>query len=269
MIFTDTPSGILNLHTIVTPPNAASIVGLASGRLTRGKAPDLVIRVFDNVNDTSSPNSEYVFVNSGSGSFNLRSRVVASNFGGSVYVTDIDGDGLADLVSVDGNFRAGGIEIATGHGNGTFATPVKVPNVTLIGSLGGIVARDLNLDSRHDLAIAGISELGVGAPVTHVLLNQNAQTNCAPPPASTLAVHMCTPAANAGVRSTFTVHAAGNSPAGVKRMELWVDGVKRAQNFNDQLGSTITLSLGTHRLTVVGVDQFDGLVKMPIVVHVF
>jgi hypothetical protein len=54
----------------------------------------------------------------------------------------------------------------------------------------------------------------------------------------------------------------------VKRVELWVDGVKRAQGINDQLRATIHLSPGTHHLTVVGVDLYDSLVKKPIVVFV-
>jgi len=269
MVFTDSSNGTLHLHSTVTPPKTASIVGLASGRLTHGAAPDLVVRVFDNVNETNSPNSEYVFLNSGSGTFHLLSRLPASSFGGSVYVADIDGDGLADLVSVGGNFRNPGIDIANGHGDGTFGAPIAVPNVDLIGNLGGLIARDLNLDSRHDLAVAAVQGLGTGDEATHVLVNQNARTNCVPPGSATLAVRICTPAANAGVRSTFTVQAAGNSPAGVKRMELWVDGVKRAQNFSDQLRATIRLSLGTHRVTVIGVDVYDSSVKMPIFVHVF
>jgi hypothetical protein len=265
LVFTDSPQGFFSLRSIVFPPNTASIVGLAAGRLTRGAAPDLVIRVFDSGVGSAS-NSEYVFLNSGSGSFNLRNRVPAGFFGGSVYVTDINGDGLADLVSVSGNFHDPGIDIALGHGDGSFNRPVAVPNFDLFSSPGGLVARDLNLDSRHDLAITA---LGFGNAATNVLLNQNAQTNCVPPGSATLAVHVCSPAANAVLPPNFTVSAGGNSPAGVKRMELWVDGIKRAQNFSDQLRATISVTPGTHRVTVVGVDLYDSLVKVPFFVHVF
>jgi hypothetical protein len=242
---------------------------MAAGRLTRGAAPDLVIRVFDSSADGS--NSEYVFLNSGFGSFRLRSRISTSDFGfgGSVYVADINGDGLADLVSVSNNFHDSGIDIALGHGDGSFDAPTTAPNLNLFGNLGGLVARDLNLDSRHDLAMAAFGGPEPHNPATHVLLNQNAQTNCVPPGSATLAVHICSPAPNAGVDETFTVSAGGNSPAGVKRMELWVDGVKRAQNFSDQLRATIRVTPGSHRVTVVGVDLYDSLVKVPIFVHVF
>ena len=36
----------------------------------------------------------------------------------------------------------------------------------------------------------------------------------------------------------------GNSPLGVKRVELWVDGSKRAQAFSDQLRATVAVAAG-------------------------
>jgi hypothetical protein len=51
-------------------------------------------------------------------------------------------------------------------------------------------------------------------------------------------------------------------------VELWVDGIKRTQAFSDQLSATVSASPGTHQVTVVGVDLYDGLVKQPISVSV-
>src|SRR5262249_30997455 len=204
MIFTDSPGGILRLHSTVVPPNTASITGLAAGRLTHGAAPDLVVRVFDNVNDTNFPNSIYAFLNSGSGTFHLKSKVPTDGFGGSVYLADVNGDGVADLINVSGSFRTQDVDIALGHGDGTFGMPFPV-ETSVIGSQGGLVARDLNLDSRHDLAITSVDALDIGLEATHIFLNQNGRTNCIPPPSTTLAVKICSPAPNAGVRRTFTV----------------------------------------------------------------
>jgi hypothetical protein len=61
--------------------------------------------------------------------------------------------------------------------------------------------------------------------------------------------------------TTFTIKAAGNSPVGVKRMEIWIDGVKRGQALDDQIRRTVTLSAGSHKLTVVAVDQYHGTSK--------
>jgi hypothetical protein len=44
-------------------------------------------------------------------------------------------------------------------------------------------------------------------------------------------------------------------------LELWVDGVKRTQNFSDQLRATVGAAPGTHRVTFVGVDLYDALIK--------
>jgi hypothetical protein len=271
MVFTDSAHGTMHLHSVFAPPNTAFIVGLAAGRLTRDAAPDLVVRVFDNPSRPPFPNSEYVFLNSGFGSFHLRSRVPGANLFVGIYLTDINGDGLADLVSVGSNTLSNPFDIFLGHGDGTFTgIPTEVVGAAPLDvrqGQGGLVARDLNLDSRHDLVFAGFAEVGTGAG-TEVLLNQNAQSNCRPPGSATLAVRICSPRANATVESRVTVAASGNSPAGVKRVELWADGVKRAQSINDQLRVTIHLSPGTHHLTVVGIDLYDSLAKKTIVVFV-
>jgi hypothetical protein len=106
----------------------------------------------------------------------------------------------------------------------------------------------------------------LGQPsVTAVLLNQNALTNCPPPGSATLAVKICS--AGAAINQ-ISIKASGNSPNGVKRVELWVDGVKRTQAFSDQLRATVGATPGTHRVAGVGVDLYDALVKDTIMVTV-
>jgi hypothetical protein len=131
-------------------------------------------------------------------------------------------------------------------------------------SPGGILIRDLNGDSRHDMVV---TSRDAAQPGTFIFLNTSAPTNCSPPGSGTLAVNICSPANNANVPAQLTLRASGNSPAGVKRLELWVDGVKRTQHFSDQLRATVSLSPGAHHVTVVGVDLYDAIVKKTIVVH--
>jgi len=64
------------------------------------------------------------------------------------------------------------------------------------------------------------------------------------------------------------VKASGNSPVGIQRLELWVDGTKRAQILNDQLLTTLTLSAGTHTITIVAVDRYIGISKTTRTVNV-
>lgn len=116
--------------------------------------------------------------------------------------------------------------------------------------------RDLNLDSRHDVALDWNSEDISGA---EVLLNTSAATNCDPPPANKLAVHICAPTSGQTVAKSFTFVGAGNAFNGIaKRMELWIDGKKEGQALEDQLRLTRTLTPGTHTASFVVVDSFDN-----------
>jgi hypothetical protein len=153
------------------------------------------------------------------------------------------------------------IQYALGRGDGTFTTPVTIPDGKMTAQ---VIFRDLSLDSRHDIAFAA-NNADAGINETDVLLNQNATTNCAPPGSGTLAVHIC--AAPTATKS-LTVKAAGNSPNGVKRVELWVDGSKLAQAFSDQLNAKVGVATGKHTVTVVGVDLYDAIVKKTITVTV-
>lgn len=180
---------------------------------------------------------------------------------------DVNGDFLDDIVLVGGNgicigqcnYTPGPVSLyMLGRGNGTFQSAVTAPNY------GGQTeflpfVRDLNLDSRHDVGItwnAGYEEQG-GGPL--VLINNNATTNCTPPAANALQVHVCAPASGQTVPATFTYKAAGNAFNGtVKRMELWIDGKKMGQNLEDQLKITKTLAVGSHKASFVVVDTFDN-----------
>jgi hypothetical protein len=97
------------------------------------------------------------------------------------------------------------------------------------------------------------------------MLNQNALANCPSPGSDVVRVKICsaTPHTN-----SLAVKASGNSPSGVKRVELWIDGSKRAQAFSDQLHTTVTVAPGTHRVTLVAVDLYDKLAKHAITVTI-
>ena len=51
-------------------------------------------------------------------------------------------------------------------------------------------------------------------------------------------------------------------------MELWVDGSKRFQEWNDQLRATVSLSKGKHRVVVQAVDPDDSISPTAIFVTV-
>jgi hypothetical protein len=158
-----------------------------------------------------------------------------------------------DLVRFSGSLRTSSVKTWTNNGSGTF-TSISNPYAGFED--GFVEIRDINLDGRHDFIQNG----GLGESDVEVGLSQNGTPTCAPPPSNILQAKICTPGSNTS-STTFTVKASGNSPLGIKRLELWVDGTKRAQILNDQLLKTLTLSAGTHRITIVAVDQYTGIAK--------
>ncbi len=268
LVFTDASSfngtglATLKLRTTITPPNTLTIAGLTAGHFNAGAAPDLAIESFDNVNDTNFPTTDRVYLNTGSGSFFLKSQVPgARGFGHRLHAGDINGDGIEDLLIEGASIKDTFLLYALGRGDGTFTTPVLISSD---GPITGLTIRDLNLDSRHDIAYTAHNGPG-GFAATEVRLNQNAATNCAPPGSGTLAVKICSAATAV---NALTVKASGNSPNGVKRVELWIDGSKRAQAFSDQLNTKVGVAAGKHSVTVVGVDLYNAIVKKTISVSV-
>jgi hypothetical protein len=97
------------------------------------------------------------------------------------------------------------------------------------------------------------------------MLNQNALANCPSPGSDIVRVKICS--ATPGTNS-LTVKASGNSQSGVKRVELWIDGTKRAQAFSDQLRATVSVAAGEHQVTLVAIDLYDKLAKQAIMVTI-
>ena len=280
MIFTDNASGKLQLRSQFKMPNGSVAGSMAWGSFNHDILPDLVFRVVDICGSSCGfANSAYVFLNTGSGAFVLRDRIGVHQGAGAslIAVTDVDGDNIQDFVTLSQDHSNAFVQYSLNHGDGKFDPPVTVfrlpfrpfdPNVS--GGFvapTGLIARDVNFDSRHDI---GDSSLDIGTEQAgwQIVTNDNARVNCPPPNSSRLQAKVCSPAANAIVAGTLTVTGAGNSPAGVKRMELWVDGKKRFEEWNDQLRATISLTQGRHQIIVQAIDQDDSFRPTPIFVTV-
>lgn len=174
---------------------------------------------------------------------------------------DLDGDFKDDVYVVGGGFNTGGIAAyALGNGDGSFRGPYQG---LYWGDLqADALIRDLDGDSRHDVGLpyTWIMEDGSGMDA---LTNTSAPTNCALPTGpytsfQRLAVHICAPTNGQVVGQMFTFKGSGSTFSGVaKRMELWIDGRKVAQNLEDQLNATVSLSRGNHVASFVVVNTFD------------
>lgn len=177
---------------------------------------------------------------------------------------DLNGDFKDDVFLTSDVISGGGSpapQLAAyllGNGNGTFQTAVSVPMAHQFPIMPFI--RDLDGDSRHDVGLAWTDRSTT--PTSggiDLLRNTNATTNCSLPPAGQLVVHICAPASGQIVGQTFTFQGSGNALNGIaKRMELWIDGKKVAQNLEDQLKASVTLTRGTHTASFVVVDSFDN-----------
>jgi hypothetical protein len=204
-----------------------------------------------------------IFIDNGAGGFKLKGSFPSSanERPNNWLAADLNNDLRTDLARFSGAIRSGSFQTWANNRSGTFS-PIASPYSDFTPTYAEV--RDMDLDGRHDVIVSvpdfGITDVLVG-------LNQDGTPNCPPPPSNALQAKLCTPSA-ATNSTTFTVKASGNSPVGIKRLELWVDGAKRAQALNDQLLTTLTLKKGTHQLTVVAVDQYIGIAKTTRIVKV-
>jgi hypothetical protein len=149
---------------------------------------------------------------------------------------------------IQGDAVTNPVQYLLNDGTGHFGTVHNVTTTSLRPWLP--VLRHFNRDSQLDIIVPADS--------VYRFLAQNAPTNCTPPSPANLSAHICTPGTNAITSKTFTVRAAGDSPAGVVRMELWVDGKKVFENWGDQLKRTITVAAGAHRVVIHAIDRYKG-----------
>jgi hypothetical protein len=275
LIFGGDANGRFPAFTKVTPPVYCTgvegrtctdlLTGLAVADFNNDGRLDFALMQAHRCGSSCDIVSLYTYKNNGSGfSFSRVADLETALDGGPLLAADLNGDGNIDLLNTNGMPSPYYVYLQ-GSGNSTFAA--KTSNLPPPSAFGYPIARDLNLDSRRDVLLTEETE-NVEDNVLEVGLNTSAYTNCAPPSSANLAAKICTPGANATVSSPVLIRASANSPAGVARLEVWVDGVKRYQKWNDQLAKSLTLSSGSHRVVVVAVDVYKGIAKSTITINV-
>lgn len=196
-----------------------------------------------------------IFLSDGNGGFSFRQQftLFTANTSGAFLATDLDSDLNQDIFYWNPSFRAGAFTYWHGNGDGTFA---QMSSNYSASDVRDVVARDLNLDSRHDLAFTQGFVFNMV-----VLTNTTGAQNCPPPGSDAIHAKICTPTESQQPSGSITFSGSGNSPAGIQRLELWIDGVKRYQTLNDQLLHSETLSAGSHLVELVAVDKYMGYAK--------
>ena len=206
--------------------------------------------------DGAGTSSLYTYKNNGSGTYTLAHTTGVSQAETSIFAADLNVDQKQDLLVNNTAVRATNAYYLLGNGNGTFQTPVGAPWGVTDGGLD--LTRDFELTSRPDVVSTSGPYAG---PLTLINLNSTNASNCPPPGSNKLAAKICTPVSGRTSSTTVSVRGSGNSPAGVQRLEIWIDGVKRGERWADQIAESFTLSVGSHQVTVVAVDQYLGYAK--------
>jgi len=261
-VWPGTGSGTFSTPISFQPPGTDGVGSPVVGDFNNDARLDIaVLQDHCGVNgcDNTSSQTVYVYRNNGGFSFSLASTLTPPGAAGSsLYVSDLNGDQNMDLILLNNNFRFGDYdEYLLGKGNLTFGSALSGP-----GGNTDLVARDFNLDSRHDFAASSMMGGGWTASI-----NTSAFTNCAPPNSANLAAKICGPANNASVASPVLVKGSGNSPAGIQRLEVWIDGVKKYEKWNDQVAKKFTLAAGSHRIAVVAIDMYKGTAKTSVTLN--
>lgn len=157
----DTTSATPSIRSIstVTPDGNAIVEFAQTGDVNGDGYTDLVLRV------GSAPSQIWVYLNKGDGSFATPNIYTVGNAsrGHGVAVGDINGDGYADIVTVNQTDYT--VSILLGNGDGTFLPAYTLSTGTMYPGTVGIA--DLNHDGIPDLyvaatAIGGGTFLGKG-----------------------------------------------------------------------------------------------------------
>ena len=254
-------NGAFAVPAIITPPSTDGFATLAAADFNNdGSLQDLAIS--SNHPDPNCPpenapfcgsTTAHIYKNLGGRRFSLISSfTMGPASSGVLFTADLNSDLNEDLVNL---FDAAGVfsgelSFRPGHGNNTFGAEQVIDNPSALE----VGFRDLNLDSRTDVIVPQFFPEGF----VSVTLATSGPRNCPGVNSASLHTKICAPANGATVSSPFLVTAAGNSPIGVQRLEIWVDGKKVYQKLGNQLNKRISLSSGQHRLVVVAVDKYIG-----------
>lgn len=246
----------------ITSPDGKPIFSAVSGDIDTKNGVDLVFAAAPSCFPDCNANPPiYVYLNGGTGHLSLHQTLTSnSDSTNELKLVDLTGDNRLDLLALNGALQGnnGSLSWAKYAGSGSFGS---FSTIMQLGMPMHMTTRDLNLDSRHDLVItdAGFSDTGI-SPGTNVLTNTGSGAYCSPGPnSSVLSVELCF-IGHTG--DSFTFEALGNSPTGVRRMELWIDGKKVYNSPDDRLKYSKTLASGKHITEIVAVDQFGASTKI-------
>jgi hypothetical protein len=220
-----------------------------------------------------------IFYNNGDGTAALGGIDTSYSAGGLPEFTDpalsdVDNDGIMDFVfsttpgrvydpaTGTSSDRNGGITVVRGTGSRKFGTP------QFFGDLGSnwprlITQGLINADGRMDVVTFATGQTS-NSSVLSVWMNTSAGGNCLYP-STAAGVNICSPGDGASAGGDMQISATGKGVYGpVQRMEVWMDGSKQLQIFNDEVNSRLNIPSGKHTITINAVDFAGQVSKMSI-----
>jgi hypothetical protein len=181
-------------------------------------------------------------------------------------MADFNDDGRMDLVTTVVDGQAAEVYMVfflAGSSPGQFTT--QTWNITPYSSVDNgtmPVVGDFNHDNKPDFAL--VSTISPGASTIYTGLNTDTQglwSNC-DYPATGRGIHVCSPDVSSGAAVNF--NATSHSFGSLRKMELWVDGKKVAEQHHTWEGNasfsfSSTLAAGTHQGAIFAADVDDTL----------
>ncbi|HEY3929953.1 MAG TPA: FG-GAP-like repeat-containing protein [Candidatus Koribacter sp.] len=253
-IYWGSSNGTFNSHLTLSNPSSDPLYWVASADFNNDGRYDLAVTSNHPCSDPTNfcgVTTAHVYKNLGSRKFSLvSSNQIGDDAYAQIYTADVNSDLNEDLVALNDSVWDGQISYRPGNGNNTFGTEAVIEGTTSVD----LAFADLNLDSKKDLVYPEF--FPSGAEVVGIATSGN--RNCTGLGSATLAAKFCEPTDGANAVETFPVKAAGNGPLGVRRLELWIDGVKVYEKLGDQMNHKVTLTPGQHRLVVVAIGEYTG-----------
>ena len=181
-------------------------------------------------------------------------------------VADFNGDGVNDIAVVEASDCSGSaphsVEVLLGKGDGTYQAE-RTAYSTDVPEPSRLNVMRINRDSKPDMEFFGEND---NSGSTVLLTNTTAGKfpKCGPPDSAT-GFNLCSPTKTVSGSTSvrFSVGAANQTPG--RKVELWIDGKKRAENLKGFshytfLDATLTLVPGTHRVGIFTAG-WDNLVQ--------
>jgi hypothetical protein len=138
------------------PPIAAgpSPFAVAVGDLDGDGKPDLAVVNYSGQMSDPSGDALTFLLGDGKGGFRLGPRIDACRSSGEVAIGDVDGDGIADAVTVNAGTR----DVTVAYGGKGGLSPERLARVPIGAASWRLVVADLNGDRRADVVTANADE---------------------------------------------------------------------------------------------------------------